>query len=129
MRMLDEQALAIARDLAHLGARSALATPAETVVSGEEGWPIEPDAWAALGRAMRACETRWADGASDSDALEQWLVALAAAAELYPDAAAALSIVAEDERLSLVTPVTFARLMRAADRATFRSALVCALEG
>ncbi|HEV7876485.1 MAG TPA: ATP-binding protein [Bradyrhizobium sp.] len=127
--MLDEQALAIARDLAHLGARSALATPAATVVSGEDGWPAETDAWAALGRAMSECEARWPDDAGDAVALEQWLIVLAAAAELYPDAAAALSIVAEDERLSLLTPVTFARLMRAAGRATFRAALACAFEG
>lgn len=129
MKMLDEQALAIARDLALLGARSSLATPAATVVSGEDGWPAETDAWAALGRAMSECEARWTDAAGDIAALERWLVVLAAASELYPDAAAALSIVAEDERLSLLTPVTFARLMRAAGRATFRAALACAFEG
>ncbi|MBS1693066.1 MAG: ATP-binding protein [Actinobacteria bacterium] len=45
---------------------------------------------------------------------EAWLVILCAAVEVFPEAAAAASILSEQDGLHLMTPMTFARLMRAA---------------
>jgi hypothetical protein len=128
-------ALELARDLALLGAESALATPEDEVVRGERGWTVHGDRWGALGGQLRAHERR-------PDRLRQrlcdelglgpcgyWLVALCAAAEVYPEAAAALSIVAEDERVHLVTPLAFARLMKASLDVPLAEALAEALAG
>ena len=61
--------------------------------------------------------------------LSYWLFALCAAVELYPEAAAAVSIVAEDARIQLVTPTVFGRLMVAVGQASFAEALAAGLEG
>ncbi|NRD44915.1 ATP-binding protein [Corallococcus exiguus] len=58
-----------------------------------------------------------------------WLVVLAAAVEAHPECAAAASILAEDERVQLVTPAAFARLLVSAQGASFERALAEAIEG
>src|SRR5207248_1456030 len=49
--------------------------------------------------------------------------------EFYPDAAAAISLLAEDERLHLVTPLSFARLIHSALGVPFAIALAEAVRG
>lgn len=125
----------LARDLALLGATSALTTPAEIVVPADQTWPVKQDAWAALGERIARFE-----GTGDPDRaaflasfgflrLDYWLVMLALAADIHTDAAAALSILAEEERIHLPTPVTFARLMHASACAPYLEALELAADG
>ncbi|NOK36374.1 AAA family ATPase [Corallococcus exercitus] len=58
-----------------------------------------------------------------------WLVVLAAAVEAHPECAAAMSILAEDERVHLVTPAAFARLLVSAQGVPFERALSEAIAG
>jgi hypothetical protein len=125
----------LARDLALLGAASALTTPAEIVVPADQAWPVEREAWQALGGRIAHFEGA---GGPDRAAflaslglsrLDYWLVMLALAAEIHTDTAAALSILAEEERIQLPTPVTFARLMHAAACAPYLEALELAAGG
>ena len=121
-----------ARSVAMLGATSALKTPAEVVVPADEPWPVMREDWQALGERLSRFE-----GSGDEDRaallasfglsrLDYWLVMLALAAEIHTDTAACLSILAEDERIQLPTPVTFARLMQATARAPYLDALALA---
>ncbi|GAA6179492.1 hypothetical protein NBRC116594_09300 [Shimia sp. NS0008-38b] len=59
--------------------------------------------------------------------LAEWLLASIMAAERHPDAAAAFSILAEDERLILPTPASFAQIAAAGLEASFDDALQVAL--
>jgi hypothetical protein len=126
----------IARDWLLLGAESLLALPEDAVVSAHQGFPVHAERWAVLAQMVRAHTAV----PSPSDALLQrlcgelglsdrsyWVLMLAAAVELYPEAAAAASILAEDERLHLLTPVTYARLVHAALDVGFEDALCEAL--
>lgn len=68
--------------------------------------------------------------AADPDVpLADWLFAAIAAAERYPDAAAAFSILAEDERMALVTPASFARIAASGLGADYDHAVALALDG
>jgi SpoVK/Ycf46/Vps4 family AAA+-type ATPase len=141
----------LARELAMLGAESAAAVPPDQLVDAHAGWPVHAERWAALGARMRA----YAGGEPEAGAGESaprlepeelalrerlrgefgltepgyWLVLCCAAVELYPEAAAAMSILAEDERVHLVTPMAFARLMRASLGLPISTALAEALGG
>lgn len=127
--------LLLARELALLGAECTARAPRDEIIDAHEGYSLGADRWAALGARMRAHVE--AEGARDArllgpcrlSPLSYWLVSLCAAVELHPDAAAAVSLVAEDERVSLVTPVVFARLARAALGAPFPEALGAAAPG
>lgn len=125
----------LACEMALLGAASMAATPATVVLSGDEGWPAKAVEWMALGARLRAHEA--ADDTSRATLMhllrlsreDYWLLCLLIAAEYRADAAAAFSIIAEDERVYLPTPMGFARLMRAGFGGDFNLALQSALEG
>jgi hypothetical protein len=109
------EGIGLAREMALLGAASMAATPANVVLAGDEGWPAKWSEWAALGEQLRAHEAaRPAARTALIEALrfgreDYWLLCLLIAAECRADTAAALSIIAEDERIYLPTPLGFAR--------------------
>jgi len=128
----------LARDWLLLGANSLLAAPKDELIDAHGGFPAHAESWAVLGEKLRA----YASAPNGDDALRQrlgetlslgesgyWLILQTAAIELYPEAAAAASILAEDERVQLLTPLSFARLMRAALNVDFGEALLDALPG
>lgn len=125
---------ALMRDLALLGAACAVATPSDQVPSAERGWTVHPERRTRMAADMAE---HWLDEdplldrarALGLDSLAYWLFALCAAVELYPEAAAAVSIVAEDARVQLVSPTVFARLMVSVGKASFGAALAAGLEG
>ena len=81
--------------------------------------PYEPDraAWATRAAAAPAGD------------VSEWLMAAILAAERHPGAAAAFSILAEDERLMLPTPASFARIAAAGLGLGYDTALAAALGG
>lgn len=119
--------LELARDLALLGAECTALARDDEVIDAHEGYAHHADRWGSLGERMRAHLAAEGSprlvGALGLSELSYWLVQLCAAVEVYPESAAAVSIVAEDERLSVVTPVVFARLARAALGVPFVDAL------
>jgi hypothetical protein len=97
----------LAREAALLGAECLVAESAGAVRAADEGWTAQPAARAALRTRMRDHETspdpdrlRLCDRLG-LDAHSYWLVMLCAAVELHPEAAAAVSLVAEDPRQQL----------------------------
>jgi hypothetical protein len=127
--------LELARDLALLGAESTVAASADDVVRADQGWAVHGDRWQELGERMRRHEwepgrlRQWLCEGLGLGVRGYWLVALCAAVEVYAEAAAAVSIVAEDERVHLVTPLSFARLLRAATEVPLAEGLAEAVEG
>ncbi|NMO21853.1 ATP-binding protein [Pyxidicoccus fallax] len=133
----------LARELAMLGAESAMAVPPDQLVDAHAGWSVHAERWAALGARMRGHAEGGPQEATDEDsALRErlrgafglseagyWLVLCCAAVELFPEAAAAMSLLAEDERVHVVTPMAFARLMRASLGIPVATALGEALGG
>ncbi|HWN66244.1 MAG TPA: ATP-binding protein [Haliangium sp.] len=128
------------RSLAMLGAECAMATPADETLDTRTGWPARSEDWTRLRAEMDAhlaSEDPWLHRLRDGHGLSMpgyWLVMLCAAVELVPEAAAAVSILAESEQISVVTPTTFARLMRAVGMSEYDAALAeaapgCAAEG
>jgi hypothetical protein len=123
------------RDAALLGAECLVAVPADQVPAADDGWTGQPQARAALLQRLRAHED------SDDparlrlceelglDANAYWLVMLCAAVERYPEAAAAVSLLAEDARVQLPTPTVVARLMRGIFEVPFGEALSAAMDG
>lgn len=119
----------LAREWLLLGAESAAATPAEHVVAADERWPVLEERWHELRRRLDT----WSVGADPLWLhLERnlglgrsgaWLALLCGAVEVYPEAAAAASLLAEDERLHLLTPTTLARLLCQAFDISFAAAL------
>jgi hypothetical protein len=128
-------AVELARRLALLGAEAAVAERRrDDLVAGAPFRDhaarfrilgAELAAWAESGDPMRV---RLRDRLGLSEA-GTWLVALCAAAERHPEAAAALSILADDERVALVTPAAFARLAATALAIPFERALEEAVVG
>jgi len=121
----------LGRQLALLGAEFAVAPP--DAESGAQQNAAER--WKALGQRMRAhlasgdpAIRRLRDELGLSE-VAYWLTMLCAAVEFYPDAAAAISLLAEDERLHLVTPLCFARLMFQALGVPFAVGLAEAVRG
>jgi len=125
----------LARDLLLLGAESAAQTPAERVLGADDPWPVLAERWEELRARMARLETM-ADpqrgrlcGELGLGKEGFWLVLLCIAVELYPESAAAASLLAEDERVHLLTPVVFARLLRQARGVPFGEALAEAVDG
>ena len=126
---------ALMRAAAVLGAECHVAVPADHVPTADEGWSARPQERAALLGRLRAHE-READPARlrlcdelGLDANAYWLVMLCAAVEMYPEAAAAVSLLAEDPRAQLPTPTVVARLARGIREIPFDEALAAALDG
>jgi len=123
------------RDAALLGAECLVAVPADQVPAADDGWTSQSQARAALLQRLRAHED------SDDparlrlceelglDANAYWLVMLCAAVERYPEAAAAVSLLAEDPRVQLPTPTVVARLFRGILEVPFGEALSAAMDG
>jgi hypothetical protein len=123
------------REAALLGAECAVAVPANEVPSTDDGWAAKPKARAALRARLRQHEQsddpariRLCDELG-LDASSYWLVMLCAAVERYPEAAAAVSLIAEDARVQLPTPTVVARLLRGLLEVPFGEALAGALDG
>ena len=123
------------RDAALLGAECHVAEPHDQVAAADEGWAGRPHARAALLQRLRAHEQS-RDPARvrlceelGLDANGYWLVMLCAAVELHPEAAAAVSLLAEDARVQLPTPTVVARLLRGILEVPFAEALSVALDG
>ncbi|AGP41506.1 ATP-binding protein [Sorangium cellulosum] len=127
--------LALARELALLGAEAVVAEKDSASLDASLGFSHARGRFRDLGARMRA-HAAAADPMTDrlrgrlglSEA-GCWLVLLAAAAELFPEVAAAFSLLAEDERVHLVTPAAFARLVRSALDIPFEEALCEAIAG
>jgi hypothetical protein len=123
------------RDAALLGAECHVATPADQVPAADDGWSARPEARAALRARMRAHERADDPGRvrlCDELGLDPnayWLVMLCAAVELHPEAAAAVSLLGEDARAQLPTPIVVARLLRGILDVPFAEALGSALDG
>ncbi|MBN9686435.1 MULTISPECIES: ATP-binding protein [unclassified Corallococcus] len=128
-------ALALARELVLLGAEAAVRERETTTFDAAAGFAHAPERFRELGERMRACllrqdpmtaRLRGRLGLSEEGT---WLVVLAAAVEAHPECAAAASILAEDERVQLVTPAAFARLLVSSQGIPFERALAEAIEG
>jgi hypothetical protein len=123
------------RDAALLGAECHVATPADQVPSADDGWTARPEARAALLERMRAHEQSDDPGRArlcgelGLEPNAYWLVMLCAAVELHPEAAAAVSLLGEDARAQLPTPIVVARLLRGILEVPFVEALGTALDG
>src|SRR5262249_52414459 len=109
--------LHLGRQLALLGAEFAVAPPEGEAANGADVRRSDVERWRALGQQMRAhlasgepSVRRLRDELGLSE-VSYWLTMLCAAVEVFPDAAAAISLLAEDERVHLVTPLSFARLL------------------
>lgn len=131
----ERPGLALARELALLGAECAVAERDHDGIDVTQGFSHGRERFRALGLKMKAFS---ASGGAPWLRLTQrfgmsaetaWLVLLAAASEAFPEVAAALSIIGEDERLFLVTPTSFARLLVSALDLPFEEALTAALPG
>jgi ATPase family associated with various cellular activities (AAA) len=129
--------LALARDLAVLAAEASVALPPDQVPDAQrgldEGGPLA-ERWAHLREAVARHEEAdrgvWAGfRALCGSRIAAWLATSCAACELHPEAAAAYSILAEDERLHLVTAAAFARVARTALGVDYAEALVEAATG
>jgi hypothetical protein len=109
-------ATGVARDLAVLAAEAALAVPADQVPDAHRG--LDGGDFVERWRGLRERVTEIEQQDETWAALHQltgsrtaaWLVTSCLACELHPEAAAAFSILAEDERLQLVTAASFARM-------------------
>ncbi len=132
--------LELARQGLLAAARCALAVPADQVAVADRPW-LDPDGlWPTLSKAMEPAgrDVRQATldplfsrlhGGLGLTPLDAWLVSLCLATEVFPDAAASASLLAEEERISLVTPVAFARVMQQALSVPYAQGLRLALEG
>ncbi len=123
------------RDAALLAAECHVAAPADRVPAADEGWSAQPEARAELLERLLAHE-RSGDPArarlGDELGLDErayWVVMLCAAVELHPEAAAAVSLLAEDPRALLPTPTVVARLLRGIREIPYADALAGALGG
>jgi ATPase family associated with various cellular activities (AAA) len=123
------------RDAALLGAECHVAEPADQVANAEDGWSGQAYARATLAQQLRAHEQS-RDPARirlceelGLDTNGYWLVMLCAAVELHPEAAAAVSLLAEDARVQVPTPTVVARLLRGILDVPFVEALSSALDG
>ncbi|GAA1552898.1 hypothetical protein GCM10009789_03070 [Kribbella sancticallisti] len=127
--------MVLMRDAALLAAACHLAEPHNQVPAAEDGWRAKPEARAALRRKLQQHE-------GEADTVRQrlmdelglsasgyWLVMLCAAVELYPEAAAAVSLLTEEARLQLPTPTVAARLLRGIRETPYRQALAAVLGG
>ncbi|MFO0589355.1 MAG: ATP-binding protein [Polyangiaceae bacterium] len=135
MSAASPSALALARELALLGAEAAVVEREGSTFDAAAGFTHALERFRDLGRRMRGC---LADGDPMITRLRgrlglseeaTWLVVLAAAVEAHPECAAAASILAEDERVQLLTPAAFAKLLVTAQAVPFERALAEAISG
>ncbi len=133
--LLERPGLALMRELAILGAECAVAERDHDDIDVTQGFRHGRDRLRALGLKMKGFaqsdDPHWGrlTGRFGMSHEAAWLVLLAAANEAFPEVAAALSILGEDERLHLVTPTSFARLLVSAMDLPFDRALAAALPG
>ncbi|MBK8258023.1 MAG: ATP-binding protein [Polyangiaceae bacterium] len=122
-------ALALARELALLGAHAIVAEKDHDALDPAAGFAHGADKFRELGVRMaahvdaRPSSVERLCGRLGLSPIGYWLVTLAAAGELNPEVAAALSLLAEDERVHVLTPISFARLVRSALGVPFAAAL------
>ena len=123
------------RDAALLAAECFVAVPADEVPAADDGWRAKTGQRADLLERLRAHErsddparVRLCDELG-LDACSYWLVMLCAAVEIHPEAAAAVSLLAEDQRVQLPTPTVIARVLRGIREIPFHEALAAALDG
>jgi hypothetical protein len=88
------------RAAAVLAAECTIRQPHDAPIAPREGWPGTAAEWGPM--AGSAAAIGLLPG--------EWVTAAAAAAELHPDAAAAFSILAENERVALPVPAGLARI-------------------
>jgi hypothetical protein len=105
------------REASLLAAELTLRMPPDAPIRPRAGWPGSEEAWASLARRAQALTL----------GTEHWVEAAATAAELHPEAAAAFSILSENERLMLPTPASFARIAVAGLGLDYEAALFAAL--
>ncbi|SEK59484.1 ATPase family associated with various cellular activities (AAA) [Blastococcus sp. DSM 46786] len=105
------------RDAAVLAAECSIRQPHDAPIAPREGWPGTTAAWDRMAGRAAAIDLPAAT----------WVTAAAAAAELHPDAAAAFSILAENERVALPVPAGLARIAVAGLGLTFDEMLAAAL--
>jgi hypothetical protein len=123
------------RDAALLAAECAVAVPADEVPAADDGWTARSAERGELLRRLRAhtasddpARVRLCDELG-LDESSYWLVMLCAAVEMHPEAAAAVSLLAEDARVQLPTPTVVARMLRGILEVPFAEALAAALDG
>jgi hypothetical protein len=123
------------RDAALLGAACVVGAPADRVLRADDDWPVDEAIRSALTERLRehelsndALRIRLCDGLG-LDHVAYWLVMLCAAVEVHPEAAAAVSLIAEDPRLSVPTPAVVARLLRGTLDVPFADGLGLAIDG
>ncbi|MEL6343777.1 MAG: AAA family ATPase [Myxococcota bacterium] len=123
--------IALARDITLLGAASALHQPEDEIGDAHQGWTAHDEEWRGIQELAAEEEGLIArlQTALALDPLSAWLVCFCLAAELHPEAAAALSILAEENTVHLLTPTSFARLAVAASLSDYTTALSSALQG
>ncbi|MGY1708349.1 ATP-binding protein [Geodermatophilus sp. SYSU D00758] len=127
--------IGLAREAALLGAECLVAESADEVRDADEGWTAHSAARRELRARMceherspdedrvRLCDRLGLDGPA------YWLVMLCAAVECHPEAAAAVSLLAEDPRQQLPTPWVVARVLRGIREVPFAAALSASLDG
>ena len=126
---------ALMREAALLAAACQLAEPGDQVPSADAGWSARPEAREELRRRLTRHEQ-----APDPvrirlmeelalDIVDYWLVMLCAAVELYPEAAAAVSLLTEDPRQQLPTPTVAAKVLRGIRDLPYRQVLAASLGG
>ncbi|MEZ4293396.1 MAG: ATP-binding protein [Polyangiaceae bacterium] len=132
-RRSADSPLALARELALLGAEAAVLERESSGFDAAAPFSHAPARFQQLGARMRECLSRQDPmtarlrerlGLSEEGT---WLVVLAAAVEAHPECAAAASILAEDERVHLITPATFARLLVSAQGVPYERAVAEAI--
>ncbi len=128
-------AVALMRDVAILAAECAAAVPGDQVPNAEQGWTVFPERRDFMVERLRRLESapdpmlrRLRDDLGP-DRPSRWLAVLCAAVEIYPEAAAAVSIIGEDPRMQLVTPTVFARIACVFIDLPFVEALLAAVDG
>ncbi|MCP4936291.1 MAG: ATP-binding protein [bacterium] len=120
------------REAALLAAECTVRTPEDLLNTSDLDWNNE-EAYAASASwklIKQQVKSREQDLLSDDmTSLDYWLLCCVAASELYIEAAAAFSIIAEDERLYLPTPTSFARIAVACLDSGYQSAIQIAMGG
>lgn len=121
--------LDLARELALLGAECTENLASERVADAHRGWTNKQERWEEVGQRMGA-HLAIPDAYQESlcaslglTPISYWLVMLCGAVEIFPDAARAMTVISGDQRMRLVTPTTFARLMRSAQGLAFSKVL------
>jgi hypothetical protein len=124
-------AIDVARDLALLAAECALAIPADRVPDAHVSLVDDGPAaarWSEAIAKVRSIESgadlAWTElHAATGSRIAAWLATSCLACEVHPTAAAAFSLLAEDDRVHLVTAAAFARIATCALGTSYVDAL------